>query len=379
MPEANSPAKGSLWVVPCRAAVLVAIAGSAALYMQYLDPADAAFCGLKSGCEAVRKSRLGYFFGSPLLSMPLIGLVAYGTVLAASVFAPRSKATLYLLYAGGVSSAALIAAQAFYVHAFCWLCSAVDLAGILAAVFAAAGAKTAQDDGDADPLHQWTWGGLALVAVAAAPGWIAVKPAPPVPSQIRALYVPGKINVVEFADFECPFCRKYHSVLKDVLKSYPPEEVHFVRKHVPLQAHEEARPAARAVICAEQQTKGEELADRLVTIELSPTAVHRAAVEVGVDGAKLDSCLGTSEPDRRIEADTKLLQDVGMEGLPTTYVGGKRLLGAVPEDAVRNAFEHAQRNKGDGPGGVPGPIYAGALLVVIAGGVWLGRRSRGTV
>src|SRR5262252_243620 len=174
MPDANSPARGSRWVVLCRAAVLVAIAGSAALYMQYLDPANVQFCGLKSGCEAVRKS-VGYFFGSPLLSIPLIGLVAYGIVFAASVFARRSQATLYLLYAGGISAAALIAAQAFYVHAFCLLCLAVDSAGILAAVFAATDAKAGRDESDPDPLHRWTWGGLAVIAIAAAPGWIAVK------------------------------------------------------------------------------------------------------------------------------------------------------------------------------------------------------------
>src|SRR3954451_11336090 len=121
MTEPNSPPKRSLWLVLCRAAVLVALAGSAALYVQYLDPADAAFCGLESGCEAVRKSGFSYF-GSRLLSMPLAGLVAYGAVFTASLFAPRSKLTLGLIMAGGVAAVLLIGAQAFYVHAFCWLC-----------------------------------------------------------------------------------------------------------------------------------------------------------------------------------------------------------------------------------------------------------------
>jgi protein-disulfide isomerase len=369
MPEANSSPKSSLWLVLCRTAVLVAIAASAALYVQYLDPADAAFCGLDSGCEAVRKSGFSYF-GSPLLSVPLVGLVAYGSVLALSLFAPRSKVTLNLIFAGGAAAVLLIAAQAFYVHAFCWLCLVVDSSAILAAALAAASAR---GDGGTEPLPWWTWAGLAGLAVAAAPGWAASKPAPPVPSQIRALYVPDKINVVEFADFECPFCRAYHPVLEGVIKSYPPGEVHLVRKHVPLGAHEQA---ARAVICAEQQGKAEELGDRLVQIELSPTAIHRAAIEIGVDGAKLDRCLATSDPDRRIEADTKLLVEVGMQGLPTTYVGGKRLLGAVSEDAVRDAFERAKRGSS---GGVPGPLYAAALVAAVAGLVWLGRRTHGTV
>jgi protein-disulfide isomerase len=305
--------------------------------------------------------------------MPLLGLVAYGVVFAVSLFAPRSKVTLGLILAGGAAAVLLIAAQAFYVHAFCWLCVVVDSSAILAAVFAGAQAR---GEGAEDPLPLWAWASLASVAAAAAPGWVALRPVPPVPSQIRALYVPDKINVVEFADFECPFCRAYHSILKGVIESYPPGKVHFLRKHVPLSMHEQARPAARAVICAEEQGKAEALGDRLVQIELSPTAVHRAAIEIGLDGAKLDRCLASSDPDRRIEADTKLLEEVGMQGLPTTYVGGKRLLGAVAEDTVRDAFERAQQKGG---GGVPGPLYAAALAAAIAGLVWLGRRPHGTV
>jgi len=297
-------------------------------------------------------------------------------VLAASLLAPRAKPTLYLISAGGAAALLLIAAQAFYVHAFCWLCLTVDTSAILAAVFAVGYSRS---EGAEDPLSWWAWVALASVAVGAAPGWVTVKPAPPIPSQIRALYVPGKINVVEFADFECPFCRLYHPELKRVVSSYPPGEVHFVRKHVPLAMHPEAKPAARAVICAEEQGKAEELGDRLVDIELSPTAIRRAAIEIGVDGAKLDRCLGTSDPDRRIEADTKLLEQVGMQGLPTTYVGGKKLLGAVPEDAVRDAFEHADPKKRGESRGVPGPLFAAAVLLAVAGLVWLGRRSHGTV
>src|SRR5690349_24853432 len=96
-----------------------------------------------------------------------------------------------------------------------------------------------------------------------------------------------------------------------------------------------------------------------------------------MDGAKLDRCLGSSKPDRRIAADTKLLNDAGMEGLPTTYVGEQRLLGAVSEETVRDAFEKAKRQSG--PSGVPGPWYLAGLLAAVGLVVWLGRLSRGTV
>jgi protein-disulfide isomerase len=164
-----------------------------------------------------------------------------------------------------------------------------------------------------------------------------------------------------------------------VLHDYPPDTVHFVRKHVPLEAHEAARPAARADVCAQLQNQhlGEALADRLVQIDLSPSANRRAALEVGVDATRFDSCMGSSEPDVRIDDDTKLLKSVGMQGLPTTYIGGKRLLGAVSEEAVRDAVEKAK--SGAGNGGVSGWAYVAAVLAALGAVVWLGRTSRGTV
>src|SRR6185436_13656384 len=78
----------------------------------------------------------------------------------------------------------------------------------------------------ADPLGGRAWGALLVLAIGAPLLWPLVKPAPPVPAVILAEYVPEKINVVEFADFECPYCRKLHPVLKQVIDSYPPGRVH---------------------------------------------------------------------------------------------------------------------------------------------------------
>jgi predicted DsbA family dithiol-disulfide isomerase/uncharacterized membrane protein len=365
-----------MWVVLARVAALVAILASTALYVQYLEPSSAAFCGLDSGCETVRRSVKSYFFGTPFVSIPLFGLIAYAGALAASVWEPRSRVTRLLFIGGGAVGVVLFGVQAFYVKAFCWLCSVVDVAAIFGACSVILDARSGSV-ATHDPLRLWAWLCLAGLVVSAPALWIVVMPAAPLPAGIRALYEPGKINVVEFADFECPFCRKFHFVLKDVIRSYPPGEVHFQRRHVPLPMHENALPAARADVCAEEQGKADVLADRLVDIDLSPTSIHRTAVEVGVDGAKLDRCLGSSEPDRRIAADTKLLNDAGMEGLPTTYVGEQRLLGAVSEETVRDAFEKAKRQSG--PGGVPGPWYLAGLLAAVGAVVWLGRSSRGTV
>lgn len=369
----------ALWMGLCRLSLLFVLAASAALYVQYLDPAEAAFCGLGSGCEAVRRAGFSYFFGSRFLSLPLVGLVAYGAVLWASLAAPRSRWTYWLTAAGAAGAVVLIGLQALFVHAFCWLCLVVDVGALFAAVFAHLDdrEKLGKPEDARDPLRPVTWMVLAIVSIAAPVMWVAVKPVPPVPSVIAALYEPGKINVVEFADFECPFCRKLHPVLQEVLKSYPKERVHFVRKHVPLPSHEDAQPAARAVICAEEQGKGEELAGKLMDMELSPAAERRAAVGLGVDVERFDRCIASSSPDARIEADTKLLKEAGMQGLPTTYVQGKRLLGAVSGAALRDAFDKAAA--GSEEVGVPAPVYAVLVLAALALLAWLGRSPRVTV
>jgi uncharacterized membrane protein len=378
--EARTEQATALWSGLCRLALLFVLAASAALYVQYLDPAEAAFCGLGSGCEAVRRAGFSYFFGSRFLSLPLFGLVAYGTVLVTSLAAPRSRWTYFFTASGAAGAVVLIGLQALFVHAFCWLCLVVDVGALFAALFAHLDdrEKLGKPEDARDPLRPVTWMALAIVSIAAPVVWVSVKPAPPVPSVIRALYEPGKINVVEFADFECPFCRKLHPVLQEVLKSYPKDRVRFVRKHVPLPSHEDAPAAARAVICAEEQGKGEELAGKLMELDpLSATGERRAAVGIGVDVERFDRCVASSAPNARIEADTKLLQAAGMQGLPTTYVQGKRLLGAVSEAALRDAFDKAAA--GDTDTGLPAPLYVTLVLAALAAIAWLGRSARVTV
>ena len=113
---------------------------------------------------------------------------------------------------------------------------------------------------------------------------------------------PGKINVVEFADYECPFCRLLHDRLKAIIKDYP-GKVNFVRLNMPLQSHPSARHAARAGLCAEAQGKGDAMADRLFSAEdLSPAANRRAAAELGLDVAEFERCVASPDTDKKIDA-----------------------------------------------------------------------------
>jgi len=200
-----------------------------------------------------------------------------------------------------------------------------------------------------------------------------VRPPPPIPADVLKLYAPGKINVVEFADFQCPFCRMLHGQLKSILASYP-GRVHFVRLNMPLDSHEHARGAAYAAICAEQQGQGEPMADLLFEAEdLTPRGNRALAEKLGLDLTAFDRCVGSPETEARVQRESAILRKAGLKGLPTTYVGTIEIVGAQPEEVFRDAFERAAR--GDERRSLPGPGFLAFLALVVGALVWFGRAS----
>lgn len=357
------------WLTLCRLAALVAISVSTALYVQYIDPAATSFCALDSGCEAVRSSGLSYY-GSRYASLPLAGVVGFVGLLVLS-FRPASSALFVRAATFGAAVAlVLLVVQAAVIGAFCSLCVVVDVAGIAVAVSAVLGRKVAPREA----CRPTAWVALAVVALAAPPLWAAVKPAPPVPEVIRELYEPGKINVIEFADFECPHCRALHPALKSAMEPYR-DRIHFERLNVPLEMHPFAEPAACAYICAERQGAGEEMADRLFSMELSRENIRRAAVGLGVDPDLFDRCVADPDTSLRIQSETRILEEAGMRGLPTTYIEGKRFLGSVGEAALRDAIDRAAQGD-SGSEGIPGPVYVALVALSAAVIAWFGRTSR---
>ncbi len=395
-----------LWITVLRVLTVVAIGVSGALFVDYANPMDATFCGPDSGCNDVQRSGLGYiggYLGLPLqlallVNTPLIGLVAYGTVLYAAI-KPGSLVHI-LAYVGGAGALALIGIQAFVVKAFCWLCMIVDVSavGIALAAFMHARAAASEasepaapepadpDDKDGpyrarvvgrrggEPVAAFTWPVLAVAVVMIAAVWPQLKPAPDVPFGIRSYYVEGKINVVEFADFECPFCRRLHPIIKKLADEYG-DQVNFVRLNYPLESHPQARPAARSYLCAADQGKSEPMADLLFDVEeLSPETNRQLAEKLELDLAAYDACVKDEKTDKRIDAESQVLVDAGLQGLPTTYVGGKRIVGVREEVTFRDAFEQAK--KGGQDVGVPPFIYWPVSFLLLSGIVFLGRRRR---
>lgn len=328
-----------------RLALLVAVLASAVLLVEYQNIGDPAFCGAGSGCVAVHRWAGVNMSG---LSLPVFGLTASAALLVFVLLA-RAKAHAFavgvMAVTGALAAVALIVVQKLVIQAFCKWCMTVDVAIIVAAALAVwIYREVSRDQGyeaqlGATARRRWLtalWiAGAALTALLPVV-WGRYPVVPPLPSAVAELAVPGKVTVVSFTDFECPFCRKMHPVLHQIVASSGGRMV-LVRKMVPLGMHPGARPAALAYFCAPEERR-DEMADTLYTVPvglLTRAGVVAVAEMLHLDGAAFARCLEAPETAAAIERDTAVFKAAGGYGLPTTYIGDRVIGGFDPAGAER--------------------------------------------
>lgn len=362
------------WLTVLRVAALVALAASSALLSDYVAGAPH-FCSAASGCGAVRASSLSHvIIAGQFVPLPVFGVAGFAALLAGSLLSWR--ATLVPAVVGAAVALLLLGAQALVIQRFCWLCVTTDVAALVAALAAVSLRGSMWEQHERGRLRPWAWGALGALSVAAPLVWPVVKLGPPVPAGVLAHYRPGKINVVEFADFQCPACRRFAGPLKEALAPYG-DRVHFVRLNKPLSGHEFAAGAARAAICAEAQHQGEAMADALFEADdLTPEGIARVAARLGLEPEAFEACLADPATDQRVERESGLLVPPALEGLPTTYIGGKRLLGVQSHEIVTDALERAAR--GEGARGISSYVYLPLIALLGLAIVRLGLRKRET-
>lgn len=342
-----------------RACLAVAIFATSALVIDYENAGDPAFCGAESACLKVRMSDLGTQIAEELhkiqpgLKLPglalavLVGVVAY-------TFIVRTNLTRYLLAAvmavGAGAAGIFISAQA-KLGAYCAYCMIVDSAVILGAVFALAHAALGRSapppakDGDTPtPIDVATdsgtilaWG-MGVAAITIVPFvWARFPENPPLPKAIEALQEPGKVVIVSFTDFECPYCRKLHTAIEEASKD---EDVVVKRLMVPLEFHRGAVPPALAYVCAPDDKKAV-LAHAFYAAE--PTSLTRPGVlemvrTAGGDAAAIEACMNGPEARRQIEQEKLLFFDeLAGQGVPTTWVGSTLVRGAQSQKLLAAA------------------------------------------
>jgi len=157
---------------------------------------------------------------------------------------------------------------------------------------------------------------------------------------------PGQATIVEYVDFECPFCRRLDAVLAPILAKHP-GQVRVVRRHVPLtKIHPHADSAARAAVCADAQGKADAMADalfRALPITLTDEGEEALAAQLGLDAAAFHACLGDPATLRRIALDGGEFDAIGGEGVPLLFIGRERLEGLQDEATLDAALERALR------------------------------------
>jgi protein-disulfide isomerase len=177
------------------------------------------------------------------------------------------------------------------------------------------------------------------------------------------------VTVVEFADYQCPFCRKFHSeTFADLKKNYiDTGKIRFVSRDLPLDFHANASISAMAARCAGEQNKFWEMRDLMLVgdTDLSSAALFNYARQIDLDEVAFGSCVSANKYTDAIQKDIADAGALGIRGTPTFVVGktakdqiaGIRIAGAVPysvfEAAIKNHL--TTTSLGDAPAGSLGP------------------------
>lgn len=159
------------------------------------------------------------------------------------------------------------------------------------------------------------------------------------PSRGRA---DAPVTLVEFADFQCPFCRATVSTVKQVEEKYG-DKVRVVYKQFPIPSlHPFALKAAEASLCAEEQSKFWELHDAMYDDQskLTVSDLKRTARRLGMDGKKFDACLDSGRYVEQVQNEQKEGTRAGVNGTPALYVNGRYVEGgSVPFPVLERAIE----------------------------------------
>ena len=150
------------------------------------------------------------------------------------------------------------------------------------------------------------------------------------------------ITIIEFSDYECPYCRSWQAeVLPRLLETYP-DQIRLVYRDFPLSSiHPNAAPAAVAANCAHEQGAYWEFHDRLFSMELglSDRAYQQYASDLGLDTESFAECLKSDRHVDEVQADFQYAAELGVRSTPTFFINGIALVGAQPFELFQELID----------------------------------------
>jgi protein-disulfide isomerase len=155
------------------------------------------------------------------------------------------------------------------------------------------------------------------------------------------------VTIVEFSDFQCPFCSRLTPTLKQVEEKYG-NKVRLVFRQYPLPFHQNAQKAAEASLCAADQGKFWELHDAMFgnQSELGVDQLKAKAASLGLNADKFNKCLDSGEKAAAIQDDIKAGSAAGVSGTPAMFINGRFINGAVPIDNLTTVIDDELRRAG---------------------------------
>jgi protein-disulfide isomerase/rhodanese-related sulfurtransferase/uncharacterized membrane protein len=356
---------------------LLGLFDSAYLWWAYTSPSRPMVC-LGSGCDAIRASAYSHLWGLPL---PVYGAAMF-TALAVLIFCevlPTGRAKTHVRYAfWGISGLGLLvslyltAIEGFVLHAWCAWCVVSALS--VTSIFVLGLSEGFKPPAEHEPavLLATARKLLAVVVVALAAGAPAFlflmhseKVEPRRPASAHALgerlvrpesHVTGNpeapLTIVEFADFECSYCKQAEQTAREVRKKFG-GEVRFVFRHFPMdRLHPQAEKAAEASECAAEQGKFWEAEEKFYDMQkdLSEAALERYAQDLGLDRDRFRQCLSSGVMAARVRRDADDGRALGVRWTPTFVIGTRIVEGALEPAEFIQLVQQELASRGATPG-----------------------------
>jgi len=148
------------------------------------------------------------------------------------------------------------------------------------------------------------------------------------------------LTIVEYSDFQCPYCRAVEASLRQVMKKYG-DQVRLVYMDFPLPFHQHAMDAAIAARCADEQGQFWTFHDALIEnpSALSTPGLKSTAEQLGLDSMTFDRCLDGRKYESSVVADRTQGERIGAHGTPYFIVGNRSMSGAQPASAFESAID----------------------------------------
>ena len=157
----------------------------------------------------------------------------------------------------------------------------------------------------------------------------------------------AKVTIVEFSDFQCPFCSRVVPTMKQVEEAYG-KDVRIAFKNNPLPMHTDAPGAARASVAAWKQGKFWEMHDAMFASQKNPEGLKQAGLEkmaqdLGLNVEKFKADMQNADTQQLINSDVTQARQLGANGTPSFFINGVKVSGAVPFDSFKTTIDAAKK------------------------------------